>query len=69
MSNGSDISAAKLELVRDITVAYLNNVYPKPLVALSEDVRQKSIELHREEITEFIKSVYATIDKMAPSGK
>lgn len=71
MSNGSDLTVAKLEFVRDITVAYLNNIYPKPLTALSEDARQKSIEQHREEISEFIKSVYNTINrfKIAPASK
>jgi len=71
MSNGSDLTVAKLEFVRDITVAYLNNIYPKPLTALSEDSRQKSIEQHREEISEFIKSVYNTINrfKTAPPSK
>lgn len=71
MSNGSDLTVAKLEFVRDITVAYLNNVYPRPLTALSEDSRQKSIEQHREEISEFIKSVYNTINrfKAAPPSK
>jgi hypothetical protein len=71
MSNGSDLTVAKLEFVRDITVAYLNNIYPKPLTALSEDSRQKAIEQHRAEISEFIKSVYNTIDKfkIAPSSK
>jgi hypothetical protein len=71
MSNGSDLMTTKLEFVRDITVAYLNNIYPKPLTALSEDSRQKAIEQHREEISEFIKSVYNTINrfKAAPSSK
>jgi len=71
MSNGSDLTVAKLEFVRDITVAYLSNIYPKPLTALSEDSRQKSIEQHREEISEFIKSVYNTINrfKTAPPSK
>ncbi len=71
MSNGSDLTVAKLEFVRDITVAYLNNIYPKPLTALSEDARQKSIEQHREEISDFIRSVYNTISKFkaAPPSK
>jgi len=64
MPNGSDLSAVKLEFVRDVTVTYLNNIYPKPLTALSEDVRQKAIEQHRKEISEFIESVYSTIDKL-----
>ena len=71
MSNGSDLAVAKLEFVREITVAYLNNVYPKPLTALSEESRQKTIEQQREEINGFIKSVYSTINrlKIAPSAK
>ncbi len=71
MSNGSDLTVAKLEFVRDITVAYLNNIYPKPLTALSEDARQKTIEQHREEISDFIRSVYNTINrfKTATSSK
>jgi hypothetical protein len=67
MSNGSDLMTAKLEFVRDITVAYLNNIYPKPLTALSEDARQKAIEQHLEEISEFIKSVYNTINRFKPA--
>lgn len=71
MSNGSDLTVAKLEFVRDITVAYLNNIYPKPLTALTEESRQKTIKQHHEEINEFIKSVYGTINrfKTPPSGK
>jgi hypothetical protein len=76
MANGSDLSAVKLEFVRDVTVAYLNNIYPKPLTALSEDVRQKAIEQHRKDINEFIESLHSTVDKLhlakdkiAPSSK
>ena len=69
MPDGSDLAAAKLEFLRDVTVAYLNNIYPKPLTALSEDMRQKTIEQHREEISEFIRSMYTTINKIAPSSK
>ena len=71
MSNESDLATAKLEFVREITVAYLNNIYPKPLTALSEESRQKTIAQHREEINEFIKSIYSTINrlKIAPPAK
>jgi hypothetical protein len=71
MSNGLDLTAVKLEFVRDVTIAYLENVYPKPLTALSEDARRKAIEQHREEINEFIKSIYATLNKfrIPTSGK
>ena len=71
MSNGLDLTAAKLELVREITVAYLSNIYPKPLTSLTEDARQKTIEQHRKEISEFMKSIYDTVSKIkaAPSGK
>jgi hypothetical protein len=69
MPNGSDLTVAKLEFVRDVTVAYLNNIYPRPLTALSEDVRRRATEQHREEIGEFIKSVYATVNRIASPGK
>lgn len=69
MANELDIETAKLEFVRDVTVAYLNNAYPKPLSALSEDMRQKTIEQHRKEIIEFIKSMYKTVNEIIPPSK
>ena len=69
MSNGADIIAAKLEFVRDVTVAYVNNIYPKPLSAITDDLRQKAVEQHCKEINEFIKSAYTTINKIAPASK
>ena len=69
MPEASEITTAKLEFVRDVTISYLTNVYPKPLTSLTDDVRQKAIEQHRKEINEFIKSVYSTVNKLAPSGE
>ena len=69
MPEAPEITTAKLEFVRDVTVSYMNNVYPKPLTSLTDEVRQKSIEQHRKEINEFIKSVYATVNKLAPSSE
>ena len=71
MSNGSDLTVVKLEFVRDVTVAYWNNIYPRPLTALTEEARKKTIEQHSEEISGFIQSVYNTLNKIkiAPSGK
>jgi len=66
MATISDVAIAKIEFVRDITVAYLTNIYPKPLTALSEDVRQRTIEQHRKEINEFIVSLYTTISGIVP---
>ena len=69
MENETDLAAIKLEIVRDITVAYLNNVYPKPLITVSEDARQKTIEQHRNEISDFMKAMYSTVNKLAPAVK
>ena len=64
MSNGQDLTAAKLELVRELTVAYMTNLYPKPLTALSDDVRKRTVQQHLTEISEFMKTIYNTVDEL-----
>ncbi|MBD3181211.1 hypothetical protein GF312_02895 [Candidatus Poribacteria bacterium] len=66
MADGKEIKIKKIEIARDLTVAYMNSIYPKPLSALSDEARQKTAQQNSKDVADFMKAVYKALDEILP---